>query len=159
MNRTKFPSPRGWGRQVLASATLLILPAVAIAWLSPGLVTASSEAPGVEGWLAFNVPIAPASAAPSDQPVDPAASQAEDWAYTRSAASARRLAERKTLRAVYVLGRKTMREQGFSHADLEAYRQKFIADRNALRAFQRANPNTPASNALTDPADLRSPFN
>ena len=71
-------SSRGWGRQLLASATLLVLPVAAIAWLSPGLVTAA-DGPGVEGLLAFE---AAAVTARPDLQAEEVALSAEDWAFT-----------------------------------------------------------------------------
>jgi len=63
---------------LLATATMLVLPVAAIAWLSPGLVTAA-DGPGVEGLLAFE---AAAVTAPADPQAEEVALSAEDWAFT-----------------------------------------------------------------------------
>jgi hypothetical protein len=76
-------SSRGWGRQLIATATLLILPVAAIAWLSPGLATAAGS-PGIDGLLAFDSPSTMVVLA--NQQAEEVA-VAKDWAYTANARS------------------------------------------------------------------------
>jgi hypothetical protein len=68
----------GRGQRLLALATLLLVPVVAIAWLSPGLATAAGS-PGIDGLLAFDSPTTMVVLA--NQQAEEAA-LAKDWAYT-----------------------------------------------------------------------------